>query len=121
MRLRALLSGLPRPDLRKSWRYLVDQPGSINDNQQERAVVVTELSTTGARLLTPLPLAVGASVLLQLPLLEPVEARVVWVSNRIAGCEFAEPIPPAQLRIVVAGAESGLPHEPVSVLGERRG
>jgi hypothetical protein len=69
------------------------------------SVLVTEISLEGARLLTPAPLEIGGKILLQLPMLEPVKARIVWVSNRIAGCLFLRPLHPAVYRVVVARIE----------------
>jgi hypothetical protein len=70
-------------------------------------VLVTELSLEGARLLTPAPLEIGGKVLLRLPMLDPVKARVVWVSNRIAGCVFQQPLHPAVFRVLLGGVQTG--------------
>ncbi len=67
-------------------------------------VVVTEISTDGARLITPVPMLVGCDVRLKLPLLEPVHGTIAWVSSRLAGCEFFEPVHPAVLRVLIASA-----------------
>jgi hypothetical protein len=39
-------------------------------------------------------------------MLEPVKARVVWVSNRIAGCAFQQPLHPAVFRVLLSEVES---------------
>ena len=67
-------------------------------------VVVTYLSPDGARLVAPAPLAIGSEVALTLPLLEPLDVRIVWVSNRLAGCRFLDPLHPAVLRVLAAAA-----------------
>jgi len=67
-------------------------------------VIVTEISEGGAKLVAPAPLEVGRTIRLKLPLMEPVRGRIVWISSRLAGCEFVEPLHPAVLRILVAAA-----------------
>lgn len=69
-------------------------------------VVVTDLSPEGAKLVAPAPLEVGRTVALTLPMLDPLRARIVWVSERLAGCRFLDPLHPAVLRVVMAAAES---------------
>jgi hypothetical protein len=68
-------------------------------------VVVTDISTEGAKLVAPTPLKVGRKVSLKLPLLEPLEGTIVWVSSRLAGCRFLSPLHPALLRVIVAAAQ----------------
>ena len=68
-------------------------------------VVVTDISTEGAKLVAPVPLKVGRKVSLKLPLLEPLEGTIVWVSSRLAGCRFLSPLHPALLRVIVAAAQ----------------
>jgi hypothetical protein len=59
----------------------------------------------GAKLVAPTPLKVGRKVSLKLPLLEPLEGTIVWVSSRLAGCRFLSPLHPALLRVIVAAAQ----------------
>jgi hypothetical protein len=68
--------------------------------------VVTDTSTTGARLITPAPMQVGQEVLLILPLIEPQQGSLVWVSNRLAGCEFTDSLHPALLRVLLSAAKA---------------
>lgn len=67
-------------------------------------VVVTDISTGGAQLITPVPLQIGSEVRLRLPMVEPVRGTLVWVSSRLAGCEFADPLHPALLRVLLLAA-----------------
>ncbi len=87
----------------RSARRALFEPASTETHE---FVLVTELSLEGARLLTPAPLEIGGKVLLRLPMLEPVKARVVWVSNRIAGCAFQQPLHPAVFRVLLSEVES---------------
>jgi len=79
--------------------------GAANDGEAVDFVVVTDISTEGAKLVAPVPLKVGRKVSLKLPLLEPLEGKIVWVSSRIAGCRFLAPLHPALVRVVVAAAQ----------------
>jgi hypothetical protein len=101
MRLSAWLTHWDSPQPRPARRALFE--GAADEVRD--SVLVTEISLEGARLLTPAPLEIGGKVLLQLPMLEPVKARVVWVSNRIAGCIFLRPLHPAVFRVMVARIE----------------
>nr|WP_295371247.1 PilZ domain-containing protein [uncultured Sphingosinicella sp.] len=76
-----------------------------NDSEAIDFVVVTDISTDGAKLVAPVPLSVGRKVSLKLPLLEPLEGTIVWVSSRLAGCRFLAPLHPALLRVIVAAAQ----------------
>jgi hypothetical protein len=98
LRIPAALQGLPAVDRRRDKRVPLphDPPGGID------FVVVTDIAPGGARLVTPVPIEIGSAVRLKLPLLEPVVGTIVWVSSRLAGCAFAEPLHPALLRVLVA-------------------
>lgn len=62
---------------------------------------VDDLSLTGARIRCPLHrLAPGDWLLLDLSL-APQRACVVWAAGAMAGCEFAEPLQPVVLRIIL--------------------
>jgi hypothetical protein len=101
MRIAASLRECGARERRRSRRIAID-PG--DEGEEVDFVVVTDLSPEGAKLVTPAPLEVGSEVALTLPMVEPLRARVVWVSKRLAGCRFADPLHPALLRVVVATA-----------------
>ncbi|CAA9527276.1 MAG: hypothetical protein AVDCRST_MAG91-2644 [uncultured Sphingomonadaceae bacterium] len=101
MRILAKLTAQSGADRRRSPR---NSARFANDEGPVDVVVVTDLSPEGARLITPAPMDVGRHVSLNLPLFEPVEGRIAWVSSRMAGCEFAEPIHPAALRVLLAAS-----------------
>jgi transcriptional regulator with XRE-family HTH domain len=74
------------------------------------SVTVQNISQTGLLLESETELAVGETIEFDLPEVEVVEARVVWASGRLAGCQFIRPLTTAalsaaQLRGAVAGAE----------------
>lgn len=103
MRIAASLKGCAGRDRRRSKRTAIE---GADQEEGVDFVVVTELSPEGAKLVTPAPLEVGGEVAITLPMLEPLRATVVWVSNRLAGCRFVDPLHPAVLRVVVATAQS---------------
>ena len=70
---------------------------------------VLDLSTDGYKAVTDLVLEVGASVWLKLPGLEPQNSRVVWAEDGKAGFQFANPLHPATLELVVETARKPLP------------
>lgn len=103
MRIAASLRSRPVGERRRSPRAALPE-AEITDGID--FVVVTDLSPDGARLIAPAPLEIGSEVALTLPLLEPLNVRIVWVSNRLAGCHFVDPLHPAVLRVLVAAAET---------------
>jgi transcriptional regulator with XRE-family HTH domain len=60
-------------------------------------VSVHNISQTGLLLETEASLALGEMIELELPEAGVVEARVVWLSENLAGCAFVEPIGDAAL------------------------
>jgi len=103
MRIAASLKGWPGRERRQSRRAMVRE---VDDREEVDFVVVTDLSPEGARLVAPAPLEVGREVALTLPMMEPLRGTIVWVSSRLAGCRFLDPLHPAVLRVVVASAET---------------
>lgn len=53
---------------------------------------IQDLSETGLRIETSGGLTVGEAVLVELPLIGTVEARVVWKRQSTLGCEFVSPV-----------------------------
>ena len=100
----ALLLVYPEADRRQERR--ADLLHGADDGEAGDGVVVTDISPRGARLIAPEALSVGTEVQLKLPLLEPIEGIVVWVSKRIAGCRFIEPLHPALVRVLLAASAS---------------
>ena len=114
LRIPAALMAAPARDRRREKRTRVR---SCNEAAGVDFVVVTEISPGGARLITPLPMEIGGDFRLKLPLLEPLHGTIVWVSNRLAGCEFLEPLHPAQLRVLLAAVTVDEPGWKLSLEG----
>jgi hypothetical protein len=64
-------------------------------------IEIVDLSTTGFRAITHLELYPGADVWLKLPGLESLHSRVIWMNGFLIGCEFARPLHPAVLDMIV--------------------
>jgi hypothetical protein len=67
-------------------------------NRQEAQLL--DLSRSGMRLMINGRLHPDERVWLKLPMLEPLEGRVIWVTGFEAGCEFAASLHPAVFEIV---------------------
>ena len=70
---------------------------------------VKDLSTDGFMAVTELALEVGANVWLKLPGLEPQNSRVVWAEAGKTGFQFATPLHPATLELIVGNDRKPLP------------
>ncbi len=94
MDLKAELSELPTPDDRRQVaRKLVSTSAALRGATSRCVVDVCDFSEAGARLSTADPLVLGSRVLLKLPLIDAIEATVVWVNRLEAGCRFSKPLP----------------------------
>jgi hypothetical protein len=102
MRIAASLTGRPIGDRRRSTRARLVENNTASGID---FVVVTDLSSEGAQLVAPAPLEIGSEVALTLPMLEPLDGQIIWVSKRLAGCRFLDPLHPAVLRVLVAAAQ----------------
>ncbi|QIQ87781.1 helix-turn-helix domain-containing protein [Erythrobacter sp.] len=80
----------PRRSLRLETSGVV--PGGLEAN-----VTIHNLSAAGLLLETDLDLAEGDSLAIDLPESGPVDAVIVWQSNRLFGCAFEETLPRAAL------------------------
>lgn len=68
-------------------------------------IQILDLSTHGFRAATHLELEKGTDVWLKLPGLESLHAHVVWMRGHLLGCEFARPLHPAVLDMVVRNSK----------------
>lgn len=106
MDFKAELSELPAfDDHRRAVRSPVSTSAALRGANVRCVVDVRDLSQGGARLCTSDPLMVGSRVLLKLPLVEPIEATVVWVDGLEAGCQFSNPLAGAVFENVRRSAE----------------
>jgi len=99
---RAQLAILPPPDGRTAERRIVNlaarlrEPGATIVDAEVR-----DLSTDGFMAETNLVLEPGAIVWLKLPGLEPQNSRVAWAEEGKVGCQFATPLHPLTLEMLV--------------------
>lgn len=106
MALAGRIDPLPTHGERASRRSLrLEVTGELNGSRAN--VTVHNISASGLLVETAQPLAVGEWFNLTLPEAGTVEAEVIWVSDRLHGCRFAEPVSRAvlsasELRGVVA-------------------
>jgi hypothetical protein len=88
-----LLAADADTDRRGSLRRVLrlELTGSIQD-AETADLLVHDLSSGGALLESPVELAIGDTVELDLPAGQPAEATVIWNSGKFYGCEFSEAI-----------------------------
>jgi hypothetical protein len=99
---RGQLAILPVADGRSAERRIVNlaarlrEPGATIVDAEVR-----DLSTDGFMAETALALATGTIVWLKLPGLEPQNSRVAWSEEGKVGCEFATPLHPLTLEMLI--------------------
>ena len=93
--------GAPRRALR------LETSGTLPGGR-EANVTLHNISAAGLLLETALGLATGEELMLELPEAGPVAARIVWRSERLYGCAFAQPLGAGAL---AAAQLQGLPVE----------
>jgi hypothetical protein len=87
---------------RREDRAPVVVPGRINDLGARSLCRVADLSISGARLQTHAALTPGSAIMVTLPGQKPRPATIVWADGFVAGCEFAVPLQPELLDLLVA-------------------
>lgn len=87
---------------RRSPRCVVNVRAQYRRRVARLGAEVIDLSEHGLRLRCPDRLAIGETVWVTLPGLEPRRAVVMWSAEFIAGCSFPEPLHPAIFDAVVA-------------------
>lgn len=84
----AELAILPGAEQRKMPRRIVNFAALVRDSgAASRDVQISDLSPGGCRI-TACQLEEGAEILLKISGLNAIRARVVWISDTEAGCEF---------------------------------
>jgi hypothetical protein len=91
-----LLTGTKRRDD----RVLADGAVICRRGANRQPTQLADLSRSGVRLKTTVKLHVDERVWLKLPMLEPLEARVIWVKGFEAGCQFLVPLHPAVFQAI---------------------
>ena len=74
---------------------------------QREQVHILDISRHGARFTFLTRYRPAEHVWLRLPLLAPLEARIVWVNKLEAGCEFAAPLHPSIFAVISRTMASG--------------
>ena len=87
-----------RGSYRRTLRLNVEPAASASIGS---VVTIHDLSLTGALIETSATLAVDELFQVQLPESGTVEASVVWNSGEFYGCQFRQPISPAQLSAAI--------------------
>ncbi|RVT94079.1 PilZ domain-containing protein [Sphingomonas crocodyli] len=95
-RIEVHLSARIRPEL----SIVLDLEGASGDAIHN--VIVTDLSGGGFAMLVNVSLFLGASVMIDVPLIGWREARVVWMGEKRIGCQFAQPLSALELKGAVA-------------------
>lgn len=85
----------PETDRRYAIRINVQIDAELLDQGRRRcAVTLTNLSITGCRFESDLPLRLPAPIILLIDGVEPIQGDVVWADGKLVGCHFAEPLSP---------------------------
>jgi hypothetical protein len=82
-----------RGEKRSTQRHAVLTSAAVRGGAIRAVADVSNLSQGGLQLATGEALPLGSRLTLKLPLLEPIEASVVWANSSKAGCRFHEPLP----------------------------
>ncbi len=97
------LAKMPPSDGRRAERRVVNLAAWIRESGAALATAeVLNLSVTGFAADSDMELEIGTCVWLKLPGLEPQNCTVMWVDGTKAGFEFANPLHPATLDLVIA-------------------
>ena len=107
---KAQLAVLPENEGRRATRRIVNLAAHLGDPGASISdVEVGNLSTDGFMAQGELNLEPGATVWLKIAGLEPQNCRVVWVEEGKAGFEFATPLHPATVELVVSAGRRPIP------------
>ncbi len=107
---KAQLATLPENDGRRSLRRMVNLSAHLSDpGASVTDIDLANLSANGFMAQGELNLEPGATVWLKLEGLEPQSCSVVWVEDGKAGFEFATPLHPATVELVIAASRKPLP------------
>jgi hypothetical protein len=106
----AQLAILPLTDGRSSDRRIVNLAARLREPGARIADAdVMNMSIDGFMAVTELPLEVGVSVWLKVAGFEPQNSRVVWSEDGKIGFQFANPLHPATLELLVAVSRKPIP------------
>ncbi len=104
------LAILPPQEGRTAERRVVNLAARLRERGASVAdVEVLNLSTNGFMAQGEMGLEPGSWMWLKLPGLEPQNSRVVWVEGDKAGFEFAAPLHPATIELLVTASRKPIP------------
>ena len=107
---RGQLAILPVPEGRRAERRIVNLAARLRDPGASLTdIEVLNLSVDGFMARSEVALEVGGFAWLKLPGLEAQNAKVVWVEGDKAGFEFATPLHPATLELLVTAGKKVIP------------
>lgn len=106
----AQLAILPVPEGRSAERRIVNLAARLREPGATLVECeVQNLSTDGFMAEMSLALEPGTVVWLKLPGLEPQNSKVIWAEDGKAGFQFANPVHPATIELVVAMSRKPVP------------
>ena len=92
------------PGTRKAARTRVRLPARVMKKGVHYGTVM-DITTQGFLLVSDAALEAGTFFRVKLEGIDPLRAKVVWVENERAGCEFLPTIHPALLEAAIAASE----------------
>ena len=116
----AQLAILPVADGRTAERRVVNLAARLRD--PGASVIdadVQDLSVKGFMARSDMEFEPGSVVWLKLPGLEPQSSRVIWSENGKTGFEFANPLHPATLELLVTASRKPVPRGHFGPQGDR--
>lgn len=66
----------------------------VDQGRRHCTVTLTNLSITGCRFESEIPLHMHAPVTLTIDGVDPIRGEVVWIEGKLVGCHFAEALSP---------------------------
>lgn len=96
------------PEQRQSRRRAVNFAATLeSEGVSSHAVSVLDISERGFRICTSAEVEHDSTMLIKLPGLEAVRAKVVWVKEGQIGCAFEEELHPASLESLTTDPNAG--------------
>ncbi|MBD2841024.1 PilZ domain-containing protein [Erythrobacter rubeus] len=93
---------------RQSERKQLRLATSVGSSADANRALIHDLSGSGLRLETDAELSVGDIIQVGLPLIGPVDAKVIWRELSFLGCDFVEPISQAAVNAALLKSSKDL-------------
>ena len=88
--------------LKTGLRFSFDS--ALSDADNVSSVIVNDISHGGTSTTATENLDIGASVLLEIPLVGWRSAEIMWIAGDRAGCRFVEPLSQDELRAAISAS-----------------